>query len=63
MRKIEITGMPQMPPSIKSGKLKLSKSEEIALAKKHIPVNLRYKAPSYRNVSSHWVSDRSKSSV
>jgi len=63
MGKIEIAGMPKMSPNARSGKRKLGKSEEIALAMRKIPAKLRYKAPNYSKVSSHWVSDRSSSSV
>lgn len=53
MKKIQIIGVRETPASPKSGKCKLSKSEEItAKCNAHIPKALRYKSIDYRKITS-----------
>jgi len=56
-------GLPIIPANRKGGKFKMTKTQEISLAKGHIPVGQRYKAPNYRNIRGYWCSDKSSSSL
>lgn len=57
-------GLPKIPASRKSGKYKLTKTQEISRAMGYIPVKHRYKAPNWRKLAGngHWIGDKSSSS-